>query len=895
MADQLPPDVQAVLAAARARQAAPRPVVVSPPGGFNPNVVLPDSPDYTLSNAQKGGSIAHEQVSTAAEAAKAQSDALARSAQGGITTDAEERRAAGVAVQLLRSLSTMHDIYKKDPTLLQPSYGEEAFAQHLGPLAPGETPFQQQLTARTYYLNHYEPARAEDRLEAYKSFKGALEAAAHVAGARYSPEEGIVNLGIYGITPADTPKEIGNTFGNWNNLASRAIVQSGAGKLMFDKYALPPEAMDYYKNIQGIPATLAQQHYLPNGQAEAPNNQTSTTEQAGKWPDGLQQEHAAFLASIPRGKLTPEMYVDMRNALQQKYLPGSAQPLDPSNPEVQKFVEGFNDPSNHITTRIPDPIRTLTPQEQYSAVEGSKPLPTFLRNYADSATADISHLLETDKQKEAGQLANEANPTASTTGSLAGQITGILGGDKLISAGLGKAAEVGGAVLPKLLYDPAKRAVIADVAANAGHGSLTTADNGGSLGDIAASGGIGALGAVGGRFAVRGAQGFMGEKQLADLAQLKGVDLTTPQAIGAGRLEEMLLDVPIVRGARENAEGSYNLNNNERTLALANEGLPSPQVDATMPPGTEPGTAGNAIMRDRLDQAYDNLLPNISGTRDNTFGLGMVGKEQDIAQMGRKPFSYYVQNVRPLEGTLLDQNGGYTGASYKATRGQLGGVEDQLRSLADSSLNMDNRVMTPQQAREMLGHVGDIKQHLQDMIVRQNPVEGPQLQALDRAYARSQVVYDATNRAGSNPDNLNSPTQYDASIRKMDNSPNKVNSATGRAFDQAYAEAGQRIMGQKAAPSSLNFWKTAGVLGLPHLLAAGAEASGHQGAALGLETLLGVPAMAALYAPGARQVTRALLSKGIGIAPDAVNAPPIAKDVMAQLVAALIANKLGDK
>ena len=148
MADQLPPDVQAILAAARARQTAPRPVVAAPQGGFNPNVVLPDSQDYTLSNAQKGGSIAHEQVSTSGEAATNQAKAAARAQTGGADTDAEERRGAGVGVQLIENVARLHDLYRQDPTFLIPSPGEEYAAQHGATIAPGATDAERELAEK---------------------------------------------------------------------------------------------------------------------------------------------------------------------------------------------------------------------------------------------------------------------------------------------------------------------------------------------------------------------------------------------------------------------------------------------------------------------------------------------------------------------------------------------------------------------------------------------------------------------------------------------------------------------------------------------------------------------------------------------------------------------------
>ncbi len=704
-------DIQNVLATRKGR------VPVLPPapaGGYDANSMPSDTTVYTLNNREKTENIQH----TAEELAKILEDRRAKEAArnqtGGADTDAEERRGAGVGVQLIENVSRLHDLYKKDPTLLIPSTAEEYAAQHGAAIAPGATPQERELNARTYYLNHYEKDRAEGRLQAYTSTKAALEAAAHTAGARYSPEENALNTNIYGIGPFDTPREAGLKLANWASLIERDRAQAGAGNLMLGGDKLTPEALAFLDKIKAFPDYLHNQKFLPNGGLDQEAHQLSTTEQSVPLPTGMQQEHANYLAQIPRGKLTPEMYADLRNALNQKYMNGKAEPFDPSNPEIQAYVKGFNDPSVHITNTIPSQVKYLDPDEQRRAALDSSAPAVAVQHFASGLTAGVPDMLAGDKGREATKIAAEAHPLAAGGGDFAGQVAATLLGERAVGAGLDAATGTGHALLPQLLADEAKRKVVADVAANAGYGAA----NAGTHGDnIAAGAVLGAGGSLGGRAITRGAKGFMGTQALDDLNQLRGVDLTVPQAIGAGKLEEMLRDVPIIRGARERAEGSYNLNNNERTLALANQGLPEPQLDPAMPFGTKPGTNANAVMHDRIGAGYDEVLPNISGQRTNAFGLNMVGKEADIAQMGKKPFSFYAQNVRPIQDILFDKDGNFTGSSYKDARGRLSTVEDQLRELQNPSVNFQGDPMTPSQATEMLGHIGDMKQHLEDMMV----------------------------------------------------------------------------------------------------------------------------------------------------------------------------------
>ena len=165
-------DIQSVLAARRGR------VPVLPPapaGGYDSNTMPSDSSVYTLNNREKTGNIQHTAEEMAKIAADMQAKEAGRRQTGGADTDAEERRGAGVGVQLIESVARLHDLYKKDPTLLIPSTAEEYAAQHGAAVAPGATPQERELNARTYYLNHYEPARAEGRIQAYTSTKAPME------------------------------------------------------------------------------------------------------------------------------------------------------------------------------------------------------------------------------------------------------------------------------------------------------------------------------------------------------------------------------------------------------------------------------------------------------------------------------------------------------------------------------------------------------------------------------------------------------------------------------------------------------------------------------------------------------------------------------------------------
>lgn len=308
------------------------------------------------------------------------------------------------------------------------------------------------------------------------------------------------------------------------------------------------------------------------------------------------------------------------------------------------------------------------------------------------------------------------------------------------------------------------------------------------LGNAVAGGG----GALAGNLLTRGAARIISPNTSPEVKALldQGVSLTPGQTLGgiAKATEDKLTSFPILGDFIKNAQGrsieDFNRAAYNRALGPIGE-----NAGKDFPVGRE----GMAIVKQKLGDAYDKLLPKLSFKADQQFGQD-VSNLTSLANAGSGtalPASQAQRFNDILKDTVVRRmtpQGNMSGDVVKI-------VEEDLGKLAkgySSDPSFDNRQLGTALAQ--------LQAHIRDNLMRSNPAEAKTLQAINEGYANFTRLRRAASSTGSDM-GVFTPAQLANAVKAGDSSVGKGNTAIGEALMQDLSDAGKRVLPNKVPDS----------------------------------------------------------------------------------------------
>jgi len=632
------------------------------------------------------------------------------------------------------------------------------------------------------------------------------------------------------------------------------------------------------RTIYALPPTINLDDY--NGKTPEQKQLSTETKQIPIPPEMQKDYREAIAAKGGLQNFTPEEYADLRTRLDQKYFV-NAEAMSPET--AKEFLESRKSIPNADPGNIP-PIEAPLSKGVLNGGDfttggligdkGAAVISSSGPGVAGMNAANAGLLGFPEKfNKEAFDMTREVHPNWAVAGDMAGAVMPIT------------AAESGAGALARKLGGAAGMGT--ELAANAGYGAVRGA-NSAEDGQALTQAGIGALtggaGALGGRFLTKGSGGFVSPQTQAALDQLReiGADPTTLQRAGLGKFEETFRSLPFVRGALDKAEHSVIRGNTEQALRhldgvseiLAKntpEGVgPAPELPTTLPKHLETGFETNTLLKDTFSGeggAYDSLWKRVGGAPTKGFaeGISALKLEASISPGIAKAFR---EDLQPLVVGLLNKTGTYDGTTVQDTLLQLGKLKRDYLAMADAATNGK-----PSDNRAIAAMADKLSKQIKSMVSENQPDLGTALTKIDTGYRQMKTVFDASVR-GRATEGVPSLGQTLSSVVKKDGSVDHDAVATNQAFGQKPITAATRVMGSKSVPETVSPWQTGTALGIGGISAVKAPAVLPIAAALGT----------ALYTPGVKRITQALLSHDV---PEAVmkHIPPQVQKVVSSLLA----------
>lgn len=298
------------------------------------------------------------------------------------------------------------------------------------------------------------------------------------------------------------------------------------------------------------------------------------------------------------------------------------------------------------------------------------------------------------------------------------------------------------------------------------------------------------LGAAGGAAAGGAGKVFSSAiaPQLSDDASAlvsRGVRLTPGQMIGGPvkRAEDSLASLPVVGsfvgGAQRKSVETFN-------RSVINDALEP--IGESLPKNIDMGHDAIAAAHDRVSDAYNRLLPNLTFRTDQTFKSDLQSLRSLAGNMPPDQAKQFEDIIHNNLLSRLAPTGTMLGPSLKIVESDLGKFASQYRSSSVAS-------------EQQLGDaVRETQQLLRDTLERQNPTDAQRLRDINSAFARLvRVEGAASNRSTSG--GVFTPADLLTSIKKSDTSSRKSATATGRALGQDFATSAQNILPNKTPNS----------------------------------------------------------------------------------------------
>ncbi|CAB5212900.1 hypothetical protein UFOVP191_62 [uncultured Caudovirales phage] len=267
------------------------------------------------------------------------------------------------------------------------------------------------------------------------------------------------------------------------------------------------------------------------------------------------------------------------------------------------------------------------------------------------------------------------------------------------------------------------------------------------------------------------------------LLQNMGVRMTTGQRAGGvlQAMENKATSVPIVGDA---IGGAYKRGIDDFNRGVVNEVTKS--IGSSLPKNIATGQEAISFAKQKVKDAYDTVLPKMTGVVDKDFFDGLDSALQKANNLPQDKIRQ-VNNI--LADNLLNfvdtKTGSIIGKNNKEVMQRLNKNARTYMSSADP----DQRLM---------GEIfNDVKNNYSSMLLRNNPPAlGKELANADFAYAKYVRLRNA-GVAASGTEGVFTPAQLMGAVKKADNSVGKGAMATGDALMQDIATAGQNVLPNK--------------------------------------------------------------------------------------------------
>lgn len=768
----------------------------------------------TAANEAERLRLAREEAKRAEE--KAARDRKKAEQTGGIDTTEAENTAAFLTTQLSSHVNKINEILKDRPEAIKPGWAETIgglFGERTRAMA---TPDAVQ-DVRNTLNNRY--SLAADVLLTLGT------------GAAYTAEQKKAYVESYSPKVTDGPETLEDKRNMMREAVIAARAKSGAATSQIDR------ALAEIDKLYKVDPTVDF-----SGEKEL-----STTVKTVDLPQGYQEDHNTFIREHPRGTLTVEDYSKFRRSLDEKYAADMPQGAHTNQDAVKLFVKEYN--AGKPISKIGPIEKPLSEVEKSDAEFASSPLGTGLMNYANAATAGAVDLAVGQKGREAKDLANEQNWKSALTGEVLGSIAPLALAENAGIKIAGRFANPATATAIKKLSARGRLGV--DVGANTLYGGtrgFAGADEGEGVegAQFGALTGGGSAGVA--NLALKGARPFLSAATIKALEATPGIKKSVLQSIGQGRVEKAFSHIPGASGERRIAFESLNTDNVNRALRNVGEKLPK---------GLEPGIEQTAYMNKVLNNKYNQILPRIVGAPDAQYRNQFMALKTLNASTPEKAAMF--KEIEDAQALFFDTGGRYTGQGYR-------NASDRLRALTK----------TWGRAEENQGNVaaGDMaraaetaRKQLQHLVQRRTPEVAADLKKLERAWAHSVRIEDAAERAATTGDTVYSASQYVAAIKKHE--PVRGRFARGKALDQDYAMAAQKLLGSGNVPE-ISPLQTSAVLG---------AIGGSTFVSPAIPTIIGAITLG-LYGPGAKQTVKAILSGKRPSAAESDNLRRVIEDAM---------------
>ena len=255
----------------------------------------------------------------------------------------------------------------------------------------------------------------------------------------------------------------------------------------------------------------------------------------------------------------------------------------------------------------------------------------------------------------------------------------------------------------------------------------------------------------------------------------EGVQLTPGQALGGAlmRLEDRAMSLPIMGDA---IRAARNRGNESLNRAVYNRVL-EPIGESTQKLGREAVSEA----RQKISQAYDDVLSKVQFTPDNAFAQSIANLRsmaQSLPAKERRAFDQILDRevIEPLsKGRSID------GATFKEIESQLGNQATRFRMSADAY-------------QKGLGDaIGELQRALRENLQRMNPQYAKRLKDVNTAYAGFVRLENAAGKIGAH-DGVFTPQQLANAIRSTDRSARKGAYSRGDALMQDLSDAAQSRM-----------------------------------------------------------------------------------------------------
>lgn len=208
-------------------------------------------------------------------------------------------------------------------------------------------------------------------------------------------------------------------------------------------------------------------------------------------------------------------------------------------------------------------------------------------------------------------------------------------------------------------------------------------------------------------------------------------------------------------------------------------------IGAKLPDNVQTGNDAVAFAQEAVRNAYQAVIPKTQGRVDNTF-LTRTVATRARANLPQEQDAMLDDVVRREVGKMFDANGNFSGK-------RTGQVLDRLDKLAADFRKSQNTY-----ERDLGAAIGDIRRHVIDLVRRNNPQAGKELQAANTAYAN---LVRLENAAANTAEGVATPLQLRQAVTRSDRSMRKRDVAAGKALGQDLAKAGATVLPSKTGDS----------------------------------------------------------------------------------------------